>query len=137
MTGTTTPAKTPETGPSPHRPCRYCLAAYPAVADETCQFEHRDDQRIYDLAAALAAVFQPEPLTDEKTCWFLGDADAIVDDFGPDTGQWQIGQMPDDPEFAMCFEVNGETYIVQDGDDHVTPVRLSTFRQWQQEAEET
>lgn len=118
------------------RPCRFCLAAYPTVAYESCQFEHRDDQRVYDLAAALAAVFQPEPLTDEKTCWFLADADAIVDDFDPAPERWQVRQLPDDPEFIMCFEVNDETYIVQDGEGHITPVRLSTFRQWQQEAED-
>lgn len=130
----TEPADTTETL---RRPCRFCLAAYPAVAHETCQFEHRDDPRVYDLAAGLAAVFQPEPLTDEQVCWFLADADAIVDDFDPAPERWQVEQLPDDREFVMIFTVNGETYVVQDGEGHVTPVRLTIFRQWQQEAEET
>jgi hypothetical protein len=69
------------------RPCKYCLAAYPILYEggETtaCEWEHRDEQRVYDLAAAMARAFQPRPNTDEQIGWFLQDADAVVDDFGP------------------------------------------------------
>ena len=135
----TTPSETGDAAETVRRPCRFCLAAYPAVAHETCQFEHRDDPRIYALAAALAAMFQSGfqsgSVTDEKIGWFLADADAIVDDFDPAPERWEVGQLPCDPEFVMRFTVNGETYIVQDGEGHVTPVRLSTFRQRQREAD--
>ncbi len=38
------------------RPCRYCIAAYPDVA-EICEDIHRDEQRVYDLAVAMAGLF--------------------------------------------------------------------------------
>ena len=40
------------------RPCKYCLAAYPILFEDgdvtACEWEHRDDPRVYALAAAMA-----------------------------------------------------------------------------------
>jgi hypothetical protein len=123
------------------RPCRFCLAAYPILFEDgdvtACEWEHRDDRRVYDLATAMAAVFQHRPPTDEQVCWFLGDADAVVDDFDPAPERWRVRKLPDDSsEFVSRFRVNGVTYVLQDGDkEKTTPVRLSTYRSRQREAE--
>ena len=120
------------------RPCRYCLAAYPEIAGEICEWEHRNEQRIYDLATAMAAVFQHRPPTDEQIAWFLDDANAVVDDFDPVPEKWRVRKLPtgDYSEFIARFRINDVTYILQDGDKtKTTPVRLSTYRSWQREAE--
>jgi len=120
------------------RPCRYCVAAYPTVADEVCEPTHRDEQRVYDLAVAMAAVFQHRPPTDEQVGWFVDDADAVVDDFDPVPGKWRVRMLPNDfSEFDCRFRVNDVTYIVQSGEkEKVLPVRLSTYREWMREANE-
>ncbi len=120
------------------RPCRYCLAAYPEIADEICETEHRDDPRVYALAAAMAHIFQPLPNTDEQVQWFLNDADAVVDDFDPAPAKWRLRKLPDDfSEFVARFRINDVTYVLQDGDKCKTvPVRLSTLRGRQREADE-
>lgn len=119
------------------RPCRYCISAYPTVADEVCGVTHRDEQRVYDLAAAMARIFQPHPTTDERIGWFLQDADAVVDDFDPAPTTWRLRKLPDDfSEFVARFRINGQTYVLRDGDGYVAPVRLSLLRQWQREADE-
>jgi hypothetical protein len=123
------------------RPCKYCLAAYPILFEDgdvtSCEFEHRDEQRVYDLAAAMARVFQAKEPTDEQVAWFLDDADAVVDDFDPAPERWRVRKLPDDfSEFDMRFRLNGVTYVVQRADkEKATPVRLSTLRQWQREAD--
>ena len=120
------------------RPCRYCTAAYPSVADEVCEYTHRDEQRVYDLATAMAAVFQHRPPTDEQVGWFVDDADAVVDDFDPPPQKWRVRKLPDGhyDEFVCRFRVNDVTYVIQDGDkSKELPVRLSALRQWQREAE--
>jgi hypothetical protein len=122
------------------RPCRFCLAAYPILFEDgdvtDCEFTHRDEQRVYDLAIAMAAVFQAREPTDEQVAWFLEDADAVVDDFDPAPERWRLHKLPDDfSEFIARFQVNGVTYVLQDGDKEKTvPVRLSTLRHWQREA---
>ncbi len=124
------------------RPCRYCLAAYPILFEDgdvtACEWEHRDEQRVYDLATAMAAVFQHRPPADEQVCWFLGDADAVVDDFDPVPAKWKVRNLPNDfSEFDMRFRINDVTYILQHSDnkEKANPVRLSTYRSWQREAE--
>jgi len=123
------------------RPCRYCLAAYPTLFEDgdvtACEYEHRDDPRVYALAAAMARIFQPRPNTDEQIAWFLQDADAVVDDFDPPPAKWRLRNLPNDfSEFDMRFRINDVTYVVQHSDKgEATPVRLSTYRSWQREAE--
>jgi hypothetical protein len=123
------------------RPCKYCLAAYPILFEDgetaDCEWTHRDEPRIYALATAMARVFQPRPVTDEKIGWFLQDADAVVDDFDPVPGKWRIRKLPDAryDDFVMRFRINEVTYVCRDGKDYVPPVRLSTLRQWQREAD--
>ena len=123
------------------RPCKFCLAAYPILFEDgdvsSCEFEHRDDPRIYALAAAMARVFQPRPNTDEQIAWFLQDADAVVDDFDPVPAKWRIRKLPDgeSDEFVMRFRINDVTYVCRDGEDYVPPVRLSLLREWQREAD--
>jgi len=123
------------------RPCRYCLAAYPILFEDDdvtdCEWTHRDEQRVYDLATAMAAVFQHRPPTDEQVGWFLDDADAVVDDFDPVPARWRVHKLPDDSsEFVSRFQVNGATCVIRDGDkEKVNPVRLSTLRSWQREAD--
>ena len=124
------------------RPCKYCLAAYPILFEDgdisSCEFEHRDERRIYDLALAMARVFQARTPSDEQVQWFLGDADAVVDDFDPQPERWRIRRLPDgkNDDFVMRFRINDVTYVIQDGDEKMDPVRLSTLRQWQREADE-
>jgi hypothetical protein len=124
------------------RPCRYCLAAYPILFEEgdatSCEWEHRDDPRVYDLAAAMARLFQQRNPTDEQIGWFLSDADAVVDDFEPAPEKWRLRKLPDsNDEFVARFRINEVTYVLQDGcKEKVAPVRLSTLRQWQREANE-
>ena len=122
------------------RPCRYCLAAYPILFEDgetaDCEWTHRDEQRIYALATAMARVFQPRPVTDEKIGWFLQDADAVVDDFDPVPEKWRIRKLPGTryDDFSARFRVNDVTYVIQDGKDYVPPVRLSWLREQQREA---
>ena len=123
------------------RPCKFCLAAYPILFEDgdttACEWEHRDDPRVYDLAAAMARVFQPRPNTDEQIGWFLQDADAVIDDFDPAPEKWRIRKLPDgkNDDFIMRFRINDVTYVCRDGKDYVPPVRLSTLREWQREAD--
>jgi len=119
------------------RPCRYCLAAYPTVADEVCEYTHRDEQRVYDLATAMASVFQHRPPTDEQVGWFVDDADAVVDDFDPVPAKWRVRKLPNDfSEFDVRMRINDVTYVCQPGDkSKELPVRLSTYRSWLREAE--
>ena len=121
------------------RPCKFCLAAYPILFEDgdvsACEFEHRDDPRVYALAAAMARIFQPRPNTDEQIAWFLQDADAVVDDFDPPPEKWKLRKLPDGfSEFDARFRINGVTYVLQSGDGKPTPVRLATLRSWQREA---
>jgi hypothetical protein len=123
------------------RPCRYCTAAYPILFEDgdttACEWTHRDEQRIYDLATAMARVFQQRNPTDEQVCWFLDDADAVADDFDPVPDKWQIRKLPDTAEFDWRFRINDVTYVVQPGEKEKSlPVRLSTLREWQREANE-
>jgi hypothetical protein len=120
------------------RPCRYCLAAYPILEGEECERTHRDEQRVYDLATAMAALFQQRPPTDEQVGWFLDDADAVIDDFDPTPHKWRLRRLPDDfSEFDVRFRINDVTYVCQAGDkcEKALPVRLSTLREWQREAD--
>ena len=118
------------------RPCRYCLAAYPVLEGELCEDIHRDEQRVYDLATAMAAVFQQRPPTDEQVGWFLDAADAVVDDFDPTLNTWRVRKLPNDfREFDCRFRINDVTYVIQPADkSEALPVRLSTYRSWLRES---
>ena len=124
------------------RPCKYCLAAYPILFEDgdatACEWEHRDEPRIYDLATAMAAVFQRNQPTDEQVGWFLSDADAVVDDFGPAPAKWKVRRLPDSGlEFVGRMRINDVTYVLLDGcKEKVPPVRLSILRERQREADE-
>jgi hypothetical protein len=117
------------------RPCKYCLAAYPVLFENgdvpSCESGHRDEQRVYALAAAMARIFQPRPNTDEQVGWFLQDADAVVDDFDPPPAKWKLRKLPDG-KFEARFRINGVTYVTPcGGTEKTTPVRLATLRSWQ------
>lgn len=126
------------------RPCRYCLAAYPILFEggstTDCEWTHRDDPRVYGLAAKLASVFQQRSPTDEQIAWFLADADAVVDDFEPAPEKWRVRNLPLNryDEFDMKFRLNDVTYVIQSGGhkEVMHPVRLSVLRGWQREANE-
>jgi hypothetical protein len=125
----------PESEGTGNRPCRYCLAAYPLLEAADCKYSHRDDPRVYELAKALARVCQQKNPTDEQVCWFLADANEVVDDFDPTPDKWQVRKLPDDfSEFDARFRINDVTYVLPPGDKCEThPVRLSTYRSWQRE----
>lgn len=117
------------------RPCRYCAAAYEFGADD-CEMVHRDEQRIYDLATAMAKLFQARSPSDEQIGWFLEDAEAVVDDFDPSPERWRLRKLPDSgDQFVARFRINDVTYVIEDGEGHSPPVRLSTLRQWERDAE--
>lgn len=118
------------------RPCRYCIAAYEFDAAD-CEAVHRDEQRIYDLAEAMAKLFQARHPSDEQVGWFLEDADAVVDDFDPTPDRWRLRRLPNRFEqFVARFRINDVTYVIEDGEGYSPPVRLSTFRQWEREADQ-
>lgn len=124
------------------RPCRYCTAAYPDypdIAGEACEL-HRNEQRVYDLATAMARVFQQRSPTDEQVAWFLDDADAVVDDFDPVPEKWRVRKLPQNnyDEFDCRMRINDVTYVIQAGGhkEKSLPVRLSVLRGWQREANE-
>lgn len=128
-------AVTPMTG---ERPCRFCRAAYPRLSATDCEFEHRDEPRVYDLARAFARLFQRTKPTDEQVGWFLGDADAVVDDFDPTPDRWHVRKLPQGTdEFKFRMRINNVTYVVKPGPpgkEVCHPVRLATLREVDAEA---
>jgi hypothetical protein len=117
------------------RPCQYCVAAYEFDTDD-CANTHRDEQRVYDLATAMAKLFQDRHPSDKQVGWFLEDAEAVVDDFDPAPERWRLRRLPDSSEqFIARFRINDVTYVLEDGEGHSPPVRLSTLRQWEREAD--
>ena len=67
------------------------------------------------------------------------DADAVVDDFDPVPEKWRLRRLPENnfAEFDCRFRINDVTYVIQAGgkDCKPLPVRLSTYRGWQREAD--
>jgi hypothetical protein len=138
-----------ESGP---RPCRYCIASWAGVThrlpgdqdrepirpDATdCAMEHRDDQRVYDLAQAMAKVLQDRHPTDEQIAWFLADADEVVDDFDPVPKRWRVRKLPasandGDQGIEVRLRINDVTYVVLEGgkDCRGNVVLLATFCAW-------
>lgn len=122
---------------SSERPCRFCRAAYGDDAD-LCEFAHQDmSPNLTALASEMARVFQQEDPTDEQVGWFMEDADAVVSDFDPAPERWKIRKLPlsEYGEFVARFRINEVTYVIEDGEGHCAPVRLSTYREWQHEAD--
>lgn len=117
------------------RPCRYCVAAYKFDAQD-CGFTHTTDEpAFYDLATAMACLFQQRNPSDEQVGWFLEDAENVYRDFSPTPDRWRLRRLPDSGyEFVVRFRINDVTYVIEDGEGHIPPVRLSTYRQWQREA---
>jgi hypothetical protein len=123
-----------ETNAEAIRPCRYCRAAYPTNEPMDCEWTHRDEQRVYDLARAFAKVCQDRHPSDKQIAWFLADADAVVDDFDPTPDKWRVRKLPDKfDEFDARLRINDVTYVipVADNECETHPIRLSTLRSWQ------
>jgi hypothetical protein len=100
--------------------------------------KHRDDQRVYALAIAMARVFQQRNPTDEQVAWFLDDADAVVDDFDPAPEKWRVRKLPETryDEFDCRLRINDVTYVIPAGGKEKSyPVPLATYRGWQKEAD--
>lgn len=118
--------------------CSYMAAAYPTLdADDTCD-NHRHEQRIFDLARAMAVEFQQPDPTDEQIAWFLDDADAVIDDFTSAPDRWEITDnevMPKElPGIVNRWRINGVEYVLQDSDfEPAAPVLLSTYLSWIEE----
>lgn len=154
MKDTTTKAKKPSRAAlnpaalAEARPCRFCIANWagatgklsgtPLVPEaHDCEFTHRDDQRVYDLARAMASVQQQRNPTDEQVAWFLEDADDVVDDFDPAPEKWRIRRLPaqvrdSEDEIAVRWRINGVTYVALEGgkDSRGSVVTLKQFRSW-------
>lgn len=134
------------------RPCRFCIANWAGMTGklggepilptaEDCRFDHRDDQRVYDLARAMASVMQRRNPSDEQIAWFLGDADDMVDDFNPTPERWRVRRLPasaGDPDdgIDIRLRINDVTYVGLEGgkDSRGSVVRLATFRSWRNDA---
>lgn len=119
------------------RPCRYCRAAYGDDA-ELCEFAHGHSvEEVGTLAAAMARIFQQRNPTDEQIGWFMDDAEAVIEDFDPVPDKWRLRKLPMsvDDEFIVRFRVNDVTYVIENGEGHIPPVRLTTLRTWRKEAE--
>jgi hypothetical protein len=131
------------------RPCRYCIAAWagysksdPPIRPEPrdCEWEHRDDPRVYALATEMARAVAGNR-DDEHAGWFLADADQIVDDFDPTPDRWRVRRLPaqkrdGEDEIEIRLRINGVTYVgLEGGKDTRGPVLpLATFRQERKEA---
>lgn len=115
--------------------CALMQAAYPDLdADDTCH-SHRHEDRIVELARAMAVEFQRPDPSDEQIAWFLDDADAVIDDFDPAPESWEITDnevMPKEPSGVVNrFRINGVEYVLQDADwEPARPVRLTTYLSW-------
>ncbi len=115
--------------------CSYMAVAHPTLAaDDTCH-SHRHEDRIVELARAMAVEFQRTDPSDEQIAWFLDDADAVIDDFDPAPEAWAITDnevMPKDlPGIVNRFRINGVEYVLQDADwEPARPVRLTTYLSW-------
>jgi hypothetical protein len=135
-----------DVSPESARPCRFCVAAWtvPTAKGTTrppilptaqeCEWEHRDDPRVYDLALAMAKMFQHRKPSDAQIGYFLADADAVIDDFDPPPDEWTVakrrtGGQPG--EFDARMSINGVVYVLQQGDkESAHPVSLKTYRSW-------
>lgn len=115
--------------------CRYMQAAYPELdAEDTCDGFHRHEQRVYDLARAIAtAIHECEP-TDEQVAWFLNDADAVVDDFDPTPEAWEVvnhGYPEAECGLNHAMRINGVEYVIQESDwEPATPIKRETWDAW-------
>lgn len=130
------------------KPCRFCIANWTGMTGksggdpilptaEDCDFTHRDDPRIYDLARAMASVMQERNPSDEKVAWFLEDADDVIDDFEPAPERWSVRRLPkqvrdEEDEIAVRWRINGVTYVALEGgkDCRGSVLPLKTFRSW-------
>ena len=121
------------------RPCRYCRANHGEYADaEMCEMTHqRPADEVAPLATALARIFQARNPTDEHIGWFMQDADEVIGDFDPTPDKWRVRKLPqsEDDEFLHRFRINDVTYVIEDGEGYIPPVRLSTVREQQREAD--
>ncbi|TBL44264.1 hypothetical protein EYA84_02140 [Verrucosispora sp. SN26_14.1] len=133
------------------RPCRYCVANWTEIttrhkipgADpilpsaEDCEFDHRDDPRVYDLATAMARVMQDRNPSDAQIAYFLGDADDVVDDFDPTPDRWRVRKLPESARdheqgIEARLRINDVTYVALEGgkDSRGSVVKLTEFRSW-------
>jgi hypothetical protein len=130
------------------RPCRFCVANWAAVTGRfdrppivpdaaECEMTHRDDPRVYDLALAMAKVFQHRKPTDAQISYFLEDADQVVDRFDPAPEQWKVRRLPpsdnDGPDgIDVRMRINDVTFVGLEGgkDCRGSVVPLKEFRSW-------
>jgi hypothetical protein len=121
--------------PVSDRPCRYCRAAW-GNDPELCEFAHHNTPGLVELATAMARLFQSRTPSDEQIGWFMEDAEAVVGDFDPPPDKWRLRKLPNSSDqFVARFRINDVTYVIEDGEGHIPPVRLSTLRQWEREAD--
>jgi hypothetical protein len=122
------------------RPCRFCVADWAEVnikpSAEDCEWRHRDDPRVYNLARALAETLQQREPSDRQTSWFLGDADQVVDDFDPVPECWKVRRLPAGKNdgydgIEVRLRINGVTYVALEGGKDCAGdlLRLSKFRE--------
>ena len=118
-------------------PCQFTVAAYPG---EEC-FDHRHEDRVFDLSRALAAaIHKNADPTDEQVAWFLADADAVVDDLDPTPTDWvtTAATPSDEPGLDFTLTINGRPYVVQDNGgsgEACQPVARATWESWIREAQ--
>lgn len=126
------------------RPCKFCLAAYPILFEDgdvtSCEWEHRDDPRVYALATEMARAMSGTG-DDEHTGWFLADADGVVDQFPEPPARWRVSRLPsgkrDGEDGIECrLRINGTTFVALEGgkDSRGSILPLATFRQQEREA---
>lgn len=132
------------------RPCRFCVAVWtgwsnrperagdmpPTLPEpDDCEFEHRDDPRVYALGEAMAFQGTRTP-TDEQIGWFLADANDVVDDFDPPPERWRVRKLPESANdheqgIEVRLRINDVTYVALEGGKECrgSVMRLSTFRE--------
>lgn len=130
------------------QPCRYCVARWAVPTTnppgrvivpeaQDCQWEHRDDPRVYALALAMAKVFQARKPTDAQIGYLLADANDVIDDFEPPPAEWTVRRLPglrnDGIEgIEVRMKINNVTYVGLEGGhkERGRVVKLSVFRSW-------
>lgn len=132
------------------RPCKYCVANWagmgradlglePVVPEpEDCEYAHRDDPRVYELARAIARpICATRHPSDEQIGWYLSDANDVIDDFDPAPPRWYVRRLPEltndgTDGIEIRLRINDVTYVGLEGGkgERGQLVKLATFRAW-------
>lgn len=97
--------------------CSYMRAAYPDLdGEDTCEGFHEHEPSTFALATELARIFQSQT-TKERTAWFLNDAQAVINQAGPQTS-WRVKKsaLPIPRGCDSGLIINGTQYLIPESE---------------------